>query len=215
MMKKLFVLLLGLCLLLQGALAAPAEMVKAPFGVLTEEMPNGDFSLTANGMKLTFTPIDIRFSLTRESSRYMFNNMGYFRHEELLGLMEEYDIYAMLYDRNQRTRVQVHLYEDPDAKSYTGMADWLVMTAEQAASISYGWTVKECEVVELEGLKLVRMLMSRLTEDGETEWRLLYKTREGGVEMEIQLLASGEKIIDMVEAQVDAFVRGIRVEKAE
>lgn len=214
-MKKptiILAVLVFLCLTLTSALAAPLYV--RPFSVVTEELDNGDFTLTTCGMKLTFTPIDVRFCLTRESSRYMFNNMGYYR-DEIVPLMEDYNIYAMLYDRNHRTRVQVHIEEDGKGACYSAEEDWRLAAMERVNSINNGWRVEENEIVALEGLKLVRMLVVAQDADGSEEWRLIYVTHENGMAMEIQLTASGRKIIDQVETQVDAFVRNIRVEKLQ
>lgn len=214
-MKKLAAILTALvflCLTLTGALAAP--LFVPHFSVVTEELDNGDFTLTTCGMKLTFTPIDVRFCLTRESSRYMFNNMGYYR-DQIVPVMEDLNIYAMLYDRNQRTRVQVHIKEDVEGVCYSAESDWRISAIERVNAINNGWTVEENEIVALEGLKFARMLVVTQDANGSEEWRLLYTTYENGMSMEIQLTASGRKIIDMVEAQVDAFVRNIRVEKLQ
>lgn len=214
-MKRLAAILTALvflCLTLTSALAAPLYV--RPFSVVTEELDNGDFTLTTCGMKLTFTPIDVRFCLTRESSRYMFNNMGYYR-DEIVPMMEDYNIYAMLYDRNQRTRVQVHIQEELEGASYSAEEDWRLAAMERVSAINNGWRVEENEIVTLEGLKFVRMLVVTQDADGSEEWRLFYTTCENGMSMEIQLIASGRKIIDQVEAQVDAFVRNIRVEKLQ
>lgn len=214
-MKRLAAILTALvflCLTLTSALAAPLYV--RPFSVVTEELDNGDFTLTTCGMKLTFTPIDVRFCLTRESSRYMFNNMGYYR-DEIVPMMEDYNIYAMLYDRNQRTRVQVHIQEELEGACYSAEEDWRLAAMERVSAINNGWRVEENGIVTLEGLKFVRMLVVTQDADGREEWRLLYTTCENGMSMEIQLIASGRKIIDQVEAQVDAFVRNIRVEKLQ
>ena len=180
------------------------------YTVTTQELPDGRFVLSTGDMAFTFTPIDIRYCITRESSQFMFNNMDVFDQTAMLKSMEEYNLYAMLFDHNRRARVQVHLYPYGGAQEYTDMSDWMVEAVEKLRFNEYGWTVHGCDAFETDGLMFGRTLVSVTREDGSEEWRLIYMTRHNGIEMEIQVLTSGRKIIEAVEGQTDEFVRSIR-----
>lgn len=179
--------------------------------VQTEEMENGDFALGFDGRRLTFTPIDLRYCATRESGRAVFTRMGWNRQAQL-EVMQRYDIYAMLTDRNQRALIQVHVTKDADDQDYSDMTDWLIEACERTGYISNGWTVKSCEAFPVDGMRFAKSLISKTGDDGTLDLRLTYATHIDGIRLEVQVFASGEKIIEMVEEQTDAFVRSIRMD---
>lgn len=182
--------------------------------VTTEELPSGDFVLALENKRFTFTPIDIRFCVTRQSGSYAFNRMGYQRDAQL-EIMEQRDIYAMLYDPNQRACVQVHIYQEMDAQDYAEVTDWLLAAAEKSRYVNLGWTVEEIELLSGCELDFVKAIVSCVREDGTVDRRMVYGTSFRDVRMEIQVFAAGEKILEMVEAQTDEFVRSITCELIE
>lgn len=204
-MKKCIAILLLCCLL---PLCALGERLP-PFAVETVELPEGGFTLHVRDMTLSFQPIDIRYCLTRESGRYMFGNMGYDR-EMLLASMEENHVYAMLYNKNRRAVVQVHMYPNNGNQEFAAMDAQLVQRIEKARFTALGWTVNACDLLSTEELVFCRSVLSCPLEDGDMEWRLVYTCRHNGTEIEIQALSAGEKIIEMVMPETDEFVRSIR-----
>lgn len=193
------------------AFADGVAIMPLKLSVSTQELPDGDFALTLGKTRLVFTPIDVRFSMTRESSAYVFNRMGYL-HEEELAIMEDYDIFAILYDRHQRARVQVHVLDEPESQDYAGMMDWMMKAAEGVRLTDAGWKIEKSEVLKDSGLPFVKSTITYTHADGTTEYRMLYGSCIGGARLEIQVIASGVKTLELVEAQTDEFVRGIRKE---
>lgn len=177
--------------------------------VTTLELPDGDFLLIAGDTLLAFTPLDVRYYVTRESGSFAFDRMGY-RREETLEDMAQHDIYAILQDRSQRVLVQVYVLDEPDAEDYAGMADWMMKAVETRWARDGGWTVHSSGILTESGLPFVKMTLSRTGEGGTVEYRMVYRTCLDGVRLEIDVFASGEKTLEMAEEQTDAFVRGIR-----
>lgn len=204
-MKRLPACLAILFLLYAAALAESLP----EFFVETEELPEGGFALHVRDMTLAFQPIDIRYCLTRESGRYMFGNMGYDR-ETLLPSMEENHVYAMLYNKNRRAVVQVHVYPYNGNQEFAAMDKQMVQRIEEARVASLGWTVHACDILEADRLVFCRMLVSAPKSEGGVEWRLIYISRHSGIEMEVQAIATGKRIIEMVMSETDEFVRNIR-----
>lgn len=186
--------------------------------VTTQELPDGDFSLTVKDRQLTFTPMDSRYVFTRLSDAEAFENMGYQRDEEL-AFMEENHVYAMLYDQTMRACVQVHLLEQMDAVDYDEIPDETLIEAEKSEYAVYGWAVDSIEVISVDGWKFVKTAITAEDESGLPDRRVVYTTCFDGVRVEIQayvrVYGFQKKVMQAVEPQIDEFVQGIRVTQTE
>jgi len=194
------------------ALADSVRIVPTMPEVTTTEPADGSVVLETSVARYIFTPLDVRYALTRNSGRYLFERMGYDR-EEMSVRMRELDLYAILYDRLQRARIQVHLMREAESQPYVDMTDFLRVAAERNWLGANGWTVGKISVLQDSELGFVKSSVSTTLEDGTTEGRLVYGTAIDGLRIEIQVLASGSAILEAVEAEVDELVRGIRRER--
>ncbi|MBE5797617.1 MAG: hypothetical protein E7327_09620 [Clostridiales bacterium] len=182
--------------------------------VTTQELADGRIILDLGDVRYAFMPLDVRFALTRVSSRYLFERMGYDRDDDIAS-MEENDIFAILCDRLQRARVQLFVMRDADSQDYSGMVDFLRVAAEKNRLREGGWTVERCELLTGAEMAFVKSVISSVKEDGTQEWRLAYGTSVNGVRIEFQVFANGPTILEEVEAEVDAMVRGFHAETDE
>lgn len=174
--------------------------------VTTEETPEGQFILRLSDIKLTFTPMDVRYCLTRESSRYLFDRLGY-DVQQTLDYMERTGNYAILYDARRTVETNVFLLDSYGTQPYEDMTDWLVLAVEKKQIKDGGWTIKSCSLLEDSSMRFVRSLLCRTEEDGTTSWRLVYGCNLENLRLDISVIAHGEKTLEAVQAETDAFVR--------
>lgn len=182
--------------------------------VTTEELADGRIILDLGDVRYAFMPLDVRFALTRESGRYLFERMGFDR-DDGIAQMEENDIFAILSDRLQRARVQLFVMRDADSQDYSGMVDFLRVAAEKNRLRDNGWKVERCGLLTGTEMAFVKSVISAVKEDGAEEWRLSYGTSVNGVRIEFQVFANGPTILEAVEAEVDEMVRGFHAETEE
>jgi len=95
------------------------------------------------------------------------------------------------------------------------MVDFLRVAAEKNRLREGGWTVERCELLTGAEMAFVKSVISSVKEDGTQEWRLAYGTSVNGVRIEFQVFANGPTILEEVEAEVDAMVRGFHAETDE
>ena len=192
-MKKLLAALLMLCLLSMNALAEMDE--------------DGDIVVTLPGMEFFFTPME-GYCLTRESSASLFNQLG-MSQRTVIPWMEEYDVYALLYDEALTMEVQIAAYEtiETDFDEMTSHGEEIM-----CADLSYGYTDQgyEVEAAEIynavDGHKFVRIIASLEDENG-IGYLVEYLTCQAGYTVSIILfpydghptekqLAQGDAIAD-------------------
>lgn len=94
-MKKLIAILMFVCLL--------------PLCGLAEMSEDGGVVVTLDGVEVFFMPVEGSVCLTRESSASVFNRLG-FSQRETVPWMEENDIYALIYNLQTNTEIQVSIY---------------------------------------------------------------------------------------------------------
>ena len=137
-MKKLLMLLLAAMLLLVCARAEMADVV-----------------ITLPGQQVAFTPLEGGVCLTRESSASAFNKAG-LSQREVLPYMEEYDLYAMLFDAEYTLEMQLCLYEGGVA-DYTGLDAFAVSALcdeYESWYAGYGYEVRSIDTLQ----QTIRML---------------------------------------------------------
>lgn len=174
-MKKLAAMLLALCLL--------------PLCALAEMGEDGDVTVTLPGMEFFFTPIEGGYLLTRESSASVFNRLG-LSQREMLPWMEEYDLYAVMYDAELTCEVQIAAYEstETDYDELTEYGEKLLCGDWAGFYAEYGYDVQDASMYyAADGHKFVRTLVSYTYEDGYVEHQLEYVTSQAGYTVQIVL----------------------------
>ncbi len=172
-MKKLLALLLALCLL--------------PMSALAEMNEGGDVVVTLEGAALSFTPIENGYCITRESSASVFNRLG-MSQRDVLPYMEEYDVYAMLYDAEQLTEVQLSAIStmETDFDALDEQSAALMCESFQIYYASLGYDVASVVMYQApEGHKYVCSTMSYTYEDGYVEGMVEYLTCQAGYSVSI------------------------------
>lgn len=175
MMKKLLALLLALCLLCASALAEMGE--------------DGDVTVALEGAEFFFTPIEGGIVLTRESSASVFNRLG-MSQRDVLPYMEEYGVYAMLYDEALMTEVQISASAtvETDFDEMNEFGETLMCESFQNYYVDMGYDVASVEIYHAaDGHKFVRSIMSFTYEDGYVEGLIEYLTCQAGYSVSIVL----------------------------
>lgn len=167
MMKKLMTLLLA------GLL---------PLCALAELGEDGDVTVTLPGAEFFFTPMEDSVLLTRESSASVFNRIG-LSQREVVPYMEEYDVYAMLFDLALETEIQISASPTTD-QDYDDMDEYgEMLTCESVRSFyeDQGYQVDSVEIYRAEdGHKYVKSIYAYTYEDGYVEYTLEYFTCQAG-----------------------------------
>ncbi len=196
-MKKLLSLMLILCLL--------------PVAALAEEDEDGDILVTLpDGSTFFFTPPEDSLWVTRESAPARFLNLG-MDYREVYPFMEEYDVYALLYDEEVNSEIQVLAYEnvDVDFADLTDFGEAMLLERWSYSYTDWGYDVLDCEIYRApEGHVFVRTLMTIPYEDGMVDYVVEYATVRGGWEVSICLFSYLDGIVqeqvDLVEALADS-----------
>lgn len=174
-MKKLITILLILSLV--------------PLFALAELDEDGDVVVTLDGAEFFFTPIEGGHLLTRESSASVFNRLG-MSQRETLPFMEEYDVYALMYDADLTCEVQIVAYEtvETDYDELTEAGEAIVCADFEYFYTDQGYTVDEIDIYYApEGHKFVRTIASYLYEDGVVEYVAEYLTCQAGYSVSVVL----------------------------
>lgn len=177
-MKKLFAVLLLVCLL---PLCALAELTEA-----------GDVVIALDGAEIFFTPIEGAHLLTRESSASVFNRLGLTQREMLL-YMEDYDLYAMMFygdAQGYMAEVQLCVYEttEMDFDELTAYAQDMNCEGVEATYIDGGYEVESVEMCHtLNGHSYVKTVASYMYEDGSVEHVVDFYTCQSGYGVQIVL----------------------------
>ena len=193
-MKKLLMLLLAAMLLLGCARAEMADVV-----------------ITLPGQQVAFTPLAGGVCLTRESSASAFNKAG-LSQREVLPYMEEYDLYAMLFDAEYTLEMQLCLYEGGVA-DYTGLDAFAVSALcdeYEAWYAGYGYEVRSVDTLQHDGYDYVRMRAAYVYEDGVEEYMLFYATVRGGYAVELVVFPSEGPVTAEIEAAAEAVLTSLR-----
>lgn len=172
-MKKLMALLLTLCLLCAAALAEMGE--------------DGDVTVTLEGAEFFFTPMEGSIVLTRESSASVFNRLG-MSQRDVLPYMEEYGVYAMLYDDALMTEVQIGATAtvETDFDEMNDFGETLMCESFRSYYADMGYDVASVDIYHAEdGHKFVRSVMSYTYEDGYVEAQIEYLTCQAGYSVSI------------------------------
>lgn len=193
-MKKLLTVLLAAVLLLA---CARAEMT--------------DVVITLPGQQVAFTPLAGGVCLTRESSASAFNKAG-LSQREVLPYMEEYDLYAMLFDADYTLEMQLCLYEG-GVEDYTGLDAFAVAALcdeYESWYAGYGYEVQRIDTLQHDGYDYVRMHTVYLYEDGYEEEMLFYVTVRGGYAVELVVFPSDGPVTAEIEAAAEAVLTSLR-----
>lgn len=174
-MKKLIALLLLICLL--------------PLSALAEMDEDGDVVVTLDGAEFFFTPIEDGYCVTRESSASVFNRIG-LSQREVLPYMEEYDVYAILYDAGLSTEVQISAVQtvETDFDDMNEYGETLMCESFLNYYTDMGYSVDAVEMYyAADGHKFVRTITSYTYEDGYVEYVIEYLTCQAGVSVTIMV----------------------------
>ena len=173
-MKKLLALLLALLL---------------PLTALAEMDEDGDIVVTLEGAEFFFTPIEGGFCVTRESSASVFNLLG-LSQREVVPYMEEYGVYAMLYDAEATTEVQVCAEPtvDTDFDEMTEFGEVTMCESFRTYYSDMGYEVASVEMYyAADGHRFVRTIAAYTYEDGYVEHMVEYLTCQAGYSVSIIL----------------------------
>ncbi len=154
----------------------------------TGEDEDGDIVVTLPGAAFFFTPVK-GYCLTRESSASAFNRLGLSQREEL-PFMEEYDIYALLYDEAMTSEIQVIAYESQeiDFDEMTAFGEQSMLKDFRFIYEDWGYTVESLETyLAPEGHRFIRIESSYMAEDGNLYSLLEYITCQAGYTVAITL----------------------------
>lgn len=167
-MKKLLALLLMLCLL--------------PWAALAELDEEGDCVIALPGVEVIFTPVEGAYLLTMESSASDFNALG-MSQREIVPWMEEYALYALLFDENFGWELHVQVYTaqsgNYDDLSEVGMQ--MECNAMRAYYRESGYEVLSCEPWRApDGHTYVCVKALYTYEDGTVEPSMELMTVRGG-----------------------------------
>lgn len=157
-MKKLLVCIAVFLLLCSAALAETVEVPLAD-GVLTfETLPDG-------------------IVLTRESSASVFNRAG-FSQRELVPLMEEHNIYALMLDPAGGCEVQIEVMEaaQPDYNTITPAQDASMLENFVSFNEQYGLDVQDYGMYDNGHHRFGWLVGAEMRENGVQQYRILYKT---------------------------------------
>jgi len=174
-MKKLIAILLLVCLM--------------PLCALAEMDADGDVVVTLPGMEFFFTPIRDGYLLTRESSASVFNRLG-MSQREMLPFMEEYGVYALMYDADLTCEVQIVAYEtvETDFDELTEYGENMLCRDMAAYYADEGYDVQDVSMYyAADGHKFVRSTVSYTYEDGYVEPMVEYLTCQAGYTVQIVL----------------------------
>lgn len=172
-MKKLLALLLMLCLLPMSAMAEMGE--------------DGDVTVILDGAEFFFTPMEGCVVLTRESSASVFNRLG-MSQRDVVPYMEEYSVYAMLYDEALLTEVQISAVRtvETDFDEMNEFGETLMCESFMAYYTDMGYDVASVDVYHAaDGHTFVRSMMSFTYEDGYVEGMVEYLTCQAGYSVSI------------------------------
>lgn len=175
-MKRLLTLLLVLLL---------------PLCALAEVDEDGDVVVTLPDAEFFFTPPEDTYLLTRESSASVFNALG-LSQREMLPYMEDYDLYAILFDEEITWEMHVQAYAY-DAGDYDDLTEYGAQLECENMRYYYkdqGYDVLSCEVYRApEGHTFVCVRASYTYEDGVTEQQVEFLTVQGGCAVSIYLFS--------------------------
>lgn len=177
MLKKLLALLLMLCLLSCGALAELDE--------------DGDCVITVPGVEVIFTPVEGAYLLTPESSASDFNALG-MSQREVLPWMEEYALYALLFDEGWDWELHVQVYT-AESGDYDDLSDVGMQMECRSLGLYYresGYEVLSCEPWRApDGHVYVCVKALYTYEDGTVEPSMELMTVRGGWGVSIYLFS--------------------------
>ena len=175
-MKKLLALLLLLCLL---PLTAQAEMDA-----------DGNVIVALDGAEVFFTPIE-GYCLTRESSASAFNRLG-LSQREIVPWMEEYDVYALLYDEQLSMEIQVSIMPttDVDFDELTIYSQDMACERVESLYLGQGYEVESVEMYHTyDGHSYVCTMASCVYEDGYVQHVMEFFTCQSGYAVMVVLLS--------------------------
>ncbi len=179
-MKKLFALLLVMCLLPMSALAEMDE-----YGNVVVKLPGAQFA---------FVPID-GYCLTRETSASVFNMLG-MSQRDMFAYMQEYGVYAMLYDEDFSVEMQVTAWESAgeDFDDMTAFGLDAMATSLRQGYRGQGWQVNRAEAYRSPtGHVFVCCEASAVFEDGGSEYVTEYLTCQANYAVSVLVYSmSGE-----------------------
>lgn len=204
-MKRFIALMLTLCLL---PLFALAEMNEA-----------GEIVVELSGATFTFMPPEGLICLTRESSASVFNRIG-LSQRDTLPAMEAGGIYALLYDADIQTEIQIIAYPtaQEDFADLTDYGEELLRASTENFYAECGYDVQFCEVYSvIGGHRFICISMSAPLSDGTSDHMAEYMTCHGGYCVTITLytyetapteeqLALGDALADSLWIRADAVV---------
>ena len=194
-MKKLIAILLMVCLL--------------PLCAASEMDADGDVVVTLAGAEFFFTPIT-GYCITRESSASVFNRVG-LSQREIIPFMEEYNLFALLYDEKITMEVQVSAYPtvETDFDEMNSYGEAMMCEDFRYFHMDIGYDVASVEVyLAPEGHRFIRSSLSYVAEDGATEYIIEYLTCQAGYTVTVTLFPeegepTGEQIV-LTESIVDS-----------
>ena len=157
-MKKLLVCIAVFLLLCSAALAETVEVPLADGTLTFETLPDG-------------------LCLTRESSASVFNRAG-FSQRELVPLMEEHNIYALMLDTAGGCEVQIEVMEaaQPDYNTITPAQDASMLENFVSFNEQYGLDVQDYGMYDNGHHRFGWLVGAEMRENGAQQYRILYKT---------------------------------------
>lgn len=203
MMKKLFAMLLALCLMMPAALAEIDE--------------DGDLAVSLPGMSFFFTPPEDVFVLGREMSASAYNAVG-LSQREIVAWMEEYDVWALLIDAAGTCEVHVLAFESWGG-DYDDMSEYGLEM--ECGNIRYeytdqGYDVLACDVYAApEGHTFVRTEATIDFGDGTGDHLVEYLTVRGGYVVSVYLFTYEAEITPAQWALAESIVDSLWITPAQ
>ena len=194
-MKKLIALLLLICLM--------------PLCAWAETAACSDVVIPMEGAEVVFTPVKNSHLLTRESTEEEFEQLGQ-EYWDLIPWMDQYDVYALLFDADMTTEFQIIATETnkPSIEELTEAQEKRLFEERQYYYSGYHYTVTSAEFYQSpEGHKYIRVV-AYYPLNGRKVYSVEYFTRYAGYEVSVFLLPYEDEVIqehwDMAQALADS-----------